>query len=209
MMNRYERWRSFEYAANWYEAALKKQAKIKQKNTMDAIASRARKFGLQGQVGRAAKIFSLEGIAPDNRKTLIELKKLHTGENGSNGRLQLRKVFILMKQMSFYSFSLSNFTAAGPLKLYTEHLLHASNCSISNQSKREMSSVTKLVKLTSIGQIPSFVSPACCSATFTALKMRKPAFASLAAVKFFGAKLLSAMQPKQLSRLFSFFEQSS
>ena len=75
MMNRFERWRSGEYAALWYEAASLKQAKNKSNSTMEALASRAKALCLQGQFGRAAKILSSEGIAPDNRKTLIELKK--------------------------------------------------------------------------------------------------------------------------------------
>ena len=48
---------------------------------MEALASRARTLCRQGQFGCAAKILSSEGTAPDNRKTLIELEKLHPGEN--------------------------------------------------------------------------------------------------------------------------------
>ena len=58
-----------------------KQAKNISNRTMEALASRAKTRCLQGQFGRAAKILSSEGIAPDNRKTLIELKKLHPEEN--------------------------------------------------------------------------------------------------------------------------------
>ena len=46
-------------------------------------------------------------------------------------------------------------------KMYPEHLLHAINCSISDQSKRAMNSLT------------SFVAPAFCSATLTALNKKK------------------------------------
>ena len=78
-MNRCEGWRSGEYAALWYEAASMKQAKITSKSTMEALAFRARLLFLQGQFGHAAKIVLSVGIAPDNRKDLIELKKIHPG----------------------------------------------------------------------------------------------------------------------------------
>ena len=43
---------------------------------MEALASQ-----LRAQFGPAPKIWSPEGIAPENRKTLIELEKLHPAEN--------------------------------------------------------------------------------------------------------------------------------
>ena len=149
-MNRFERWRYGEFAALWYEAASMKQAKNKSNSTMEALASRAKTPCLQGQFGRAAKILSSEGIAPDNRKTLIELKKLHPEENEilepledySCEAYQFDKGKVLLQLQSF-----SKFTAAGPSKMYLEHLLHAINCSISDQSKRAMNSLTKLVNL--------------------------------------------------------------
>ena len=176
MMNRFERWRSGEYAALWYEADSMKQAKYKSNSTMEALASRAKTLCLQGQFGRAAKILSLEGIAPDNRKTLIELKKLHPEGNAilepledySCGAYQFDEGKVVLQLQSF-----SKFTAAGPSKMYPEHLLHAINCSISDQSKRAMNSLTKLVNLASRGQLPSFVAPAFCSATLTALNKKK------------------------------------
>ena len=69
--------------------------------------------------------------------------------------------------------SFSNFTAAWPSKMYPEHLLHAINSLISDQSKRAMISLTKLVNLASRGQLASFVAPAFCSATITALNKKK------------------------------------
>ena len=65
--------RSDDYAALWYEAASMKQVKNKSNSTMEVLASRAKTLCLQGQFGRSAKVLSSEGIAPDNRKTLIEL----------------------------------------------------------------------------------------------------------------------------------------
>ena len=46
---------------------------------MEALASRNK--SLQGQFERAAKILSSQGLPRDNRKTLIELEKLHPKEN--------------------------------------------------------------------------------------------------------------------------------
>ena len=69
--------------------------------------------------------------------------------------------------------SFSNFTAAGPSKMYPEHFLQIINCSISDQSKRAMNSLTKLLNLASRGQLPIFMAPAFCSATLTALSKKK------------------------------------
>ena len=77
MMNRFERFRLGEYAALWHEAASMKQAKTKSNSTMESLASGARTLCLEGQFGRVAKNLLSEAIAPDNRKTLIELVKLH------------------------------------------------------------------------------------------------------------------------------------
>ena len=143
---------------------------------MEALASRAKTFCLQGQFGRAERILSSEGIAPYNRKPLIELKKLHPEENEilepledySCEACQFDEGKVLLQLQSF-----SKFTAAGPSKTYLEHLLHAINCSISDQSKQAMNSLTKLVNLASRGQLQSFVAPAFCSATLTALNKKK------------------------------------
>ena len=121
---------------------------------MEALTSRAKTLCLQGQYGRTAKILSSEGIAPHNRKTFIELKKLHPEENEilepledySCEAYQFDEGKVLL-QLQF----VSKFTAAGPSKMYPEHLLHAINCSISDQSKRAMNSLTKLVNLASRG----------------------------------------------------------
>ena len=143
---------------------------------METLASRAKKLCLPGQFGRAAKILSSEGVAPDNRKTLIELKKLHPEENEilepledySCEAYQFDEGKVLLQLQSF-----SKFTAAGPSKMYPEHLLQAINCSTFDQSKRAMNSLTKLVNLASSGQLPSFVALAFCSATLTAMNKKK------------------------------------
>ena len=145
-MKRFERWRSCEYAALWYEAASRKPAKNLSSRTMEALASRARALCLQRPFGREARILSSEGIATDNRKSLIELNKLHPGENVflepmedySCEALQFVEAKVLLQLQS-----LSNFTAAGPSKMHPENLLHAINSSISDQSKRARISLTK------------------------------------------------------------------
>ena len=104
---------------------------------MEALASRAKTLCFQGQFGRAAKILSSEGIAPDNRKTLLELKKLHPEENE------------ILEPLEDYS------------------------CEAYQFDERAMNSLTKLVNLASRGQLPSFVAPAFCSATLTALNKKK------------------------------------
>ena len=57
--------------------------------------------------------------------------------------------------------------------MYPEHLFHAINCSISDQSKRAINSPIKLVNLASKGKLPSFVAPAFCSDTLTAMNKKK------------------------------------
>ena len=69
--------------------------------------------------------------------------------------------------------SFSNITAAGISKMYPEHLLHAVMCTVPDQSKEPISSITKVEKLASRGQLPSFVAPTFCSASLTALKKTK------------------------------------
>ena len=132
MIYRFEGSSSGGYGALWYEAASMKQAKNKSNSTIEALASRAKTICLQGQFGRSAKMLSSEGIAPENRKTLIELKKLHPGENEildpmldfSCEAFQFDDAKVLLQLQIF-----PNFTAAGPSKRYSEHLLHAINCS--------------------------------------------------------------------------------
>ena len=63
--------------------------------------------------------------------------------------------------------SFSNFTAAGPSKMYPEHLLHAVTCAVPDQSKKSITSITKLVNLASSPVLLH------CSASLTALKKTK------------------------------------
>ena len=66
LLSRLERWKSGDYAALWYEAASMKQSSKNSNESIDALASRAKSLCLPGQFGRAAKVLSSDGIAPDN-----------------------------------------------------------------------------------------------------------------------------------------------
>ena len=131
---------------------------------------------LQIQFGRAAKILSSDGVACDKKKTLKELMNLHRAEEAppsetddySSNAYQLNEASVFTQLQSF-----SKFTAAGPSKMYPEHLLHAVKCAVPDQSKEPISSITKTEKLASRGQLPIFVAPTFCSASLTALKKTK------------------------------------
>ena len=131
---------------------------------------------IQGQFGRAAKILSSDGVAPDNKETLKQLMNLHPAEevpprvtdDYSSYAYQLDEASVFKQLQSF-----SNFTAARSSKMYPEHLLHAVTCAVPDQSKKSITSITKLVNLASRGQLPSFVAPTFCSASLTALKKTK------------------------------------
>ena len=64
--------------------------------------------------------------------------------------------------------------------MYPEHLLHAVNCAVSDQSKQAITSITKLVNLASRGQLPVSVAPVFCSSSLTALKKLKCGVRSIA-----------------------------
>ena len=53
MTNRFERWRSGEYAALWYEVASMKQAINESNSTVEVLASQARSLCLRGQLRRS------------------------------------------------------------------------------------------------------------------------------------------------------------
>ena len=86
--------------------------------SIDALASRAKSLCLQGQFGRAAKVLSSDGVAPDNAATLNELKKLHPKEkqldpqfdqNTNTNAFQFDEASVFSQIESF-----SKFTEAGP-----------------------------------------------------------------------------------------------
>ena len=86
-MSRLEQWKSGDYAALCYEAASMKHLKKTSNESIDALARRAKSFCLQGQFGRAAKVLSSDGVAPDNAATLNELKKLYHQEKQPDHQL--------------------------------------------------------------------------------------------------------------------------
>ena len=76
MSKQFERFKSGDNAGLWYEAALMKQPRKTVTETREAFAARAIALCLQRQFGRAAKILSSDGVAPDNIQTFRELKIL-------------------------------------------------------------------------------------------------------------------------------------
>ena len=50
-----------------------KQSSKTSNESIDALTSLAKSLCLQGQFGRAAKVLSSEGVAPENAATLNEL----------------------------------------------------------------------------------------------------------------------------------------
>ena len=103
----------------------------------------------QCQYGRAAKVLASGGFAPVNKGTLDSLKKLHPTE----GKPIVDQSFSLQA----YKFSgennseklnlFSRFTAAGPSKMFPEHLLHVVQCTTSDQSQVALRILTKLVNM--------------------------------------------------------------
>ena len=176
ILTRFERWKNGDYAGLWFEAVTMEQAKKMNHDSMETLAARAKSLCLQGQFGRAAKILSSDGVAPDNKETLNELMILHPAEevppretdDYSSYFYQFDEASVFKQLQSF-----SNFTAAGPSKMYPEHLLQALTCIVPAQSKKLITSITKLVKLARRGKLPSFVAPIFSSASLKALKKTK------------------------------------
>ena len=80
LLTRFEHWKDGDYAGLLFEAASMKQAKKINNDSMESLAERAKSLCIHGQFGRAAKILSSDGVAPDNKKTLKELINLHPAE---------------------------------------------------------------------------------------------------------------------------------
>ena len=115
---------------------------------MEALASRARTLCLQGQFGRAAKILSLEGTAPDNRKTFNEFEKRHPGLNAILEPLEdySCKIFQFDEANVFLELVFfSNFTAARPVQKVPRtssprnQLFHFRSIQASNEYHNEIS----------------------------------------------------------------------
>ena len=69
--------------------------------------------------------------------------------------------------------SFSRFTAAGPSKMFPEHLSHAVQYTASDESQLVLRLLTKLVNIICRGELPEFVSRALCRASLSALLKKK------------------------------------
>ena len=106
-----------------------KQSKRQRTNIIEEISVRAKTLCLQGQFGQAAKVLASEGLAPDNRATFKALEKLHPKEplpvvNLSDDTATNAFQFsenVVYEQLKIFS----KHTAAGPSKMFPEHLQHA------------------------------------------------------------------------------------
>ena len=132
---------------------------------------------MQGQFGPAAKILSSEGLAPNSRATLKALEELHPKEvppnllqpdNVASSAYQFSDNIVFEQLKTF-----SKYTAAGPPKMYPEHLLQAVECTAPDHSESDLKAITRFVNTGSRGKFPSFVSRALCSASLTALSKKK------------------------------------
>ena len=136
ILERINRWNSGDFGGLWNEACCLKQSKRSNVTNSKEIIKRAKKLCFQGQYGRAEKVLASDGFAPVNKATLDSLKKLHPPEekpivvqNFSSQAYQFSE-----KRVSEQLKLFSRFTAAGPSKMFPEHLLHAVQCTASDQS---------------------------------------------------------------------------
>ena len=67
----------------------------------------------------------------------------------------------------------SKYTAAGPSKMYPEHLLHAVECTAPDYSESALKAITRFVNTGSRGKFPSYISKALCIASLTAPSKKK------------------------------------
>ena len=116
-------------------------------------------------------------VAPQYRATLKALEELHPKEapptllqpdNVASSAYQFSDKIVFEQLKTF-----SKHTAAGPSKMYQEHLLHAVECTAPDHSESALRAITRFVNTGSRGKFPSFVSKALCSASLTALSKKK------------------------------------
>ena len=175
--NQIDRWNAGEYANLWTDALSMKQAKKKSTNGIEELTSRAKSLFLQAQFGRAAKILSSGGLAPNIRAFLKALEELHPKEappsllltdNVASSAYQFSDN-IVFEQLKFFS----KYSATGPSKMYLEHLLQAVQCTAPHHSESAPKAITEFVNTRSRCKFPSFVSKALCSVAFTAPSKKK------------------------------------
>ena len=155
-LERIKRWNSGEFAGLWNEACSVKQSKRSNDTSSEDIIKRAKNLSFQGQYGRAAKVLTSDGFAPLNKATLDSVKKLHPTkrtpivvQSFSSQAYQSSEENVSEQLNSF-----SRFTAAGPSKMFPEHLLHAVQCTASDQSQIALRVLTKLVNISCRGELP-------------------------------------------------------
>ena len=132
---------------------------------------------LQGQFGRAAKVLASEGLAPDNKATFKALEKLHPKEllpvvslldDTASNAFQFSENVVYEQLKTF-----SKHIAAGPSKMFPEHLRHAVDCTAPDRSELALKAITKFVDFGSRGLFPAFISKVLCCSSLTAyLKQR-------------------------------------
>ena len=129
---------------------------------------------MRGQFGFAAKILSFDGLAPNSRATLNALGELHPKElpptllqpdNIASSAYQFSDNIVFEKLKTF-----SRYTAAGPSKMYPEHLLQ--ECNAPDHSEFALKAI-RFVNTGSRGKFSIFVSKTLRSASLTALSNKK------------------------------------
>ena len=178
---------------NRWNAACLKQSKRSSYTSSKDIIKRAKILCFQGQYGRAENVLAPDGFAPVNKATLDGLKKLHPTE----GKPIVVQIFSSQayhfseEKVSEQFNSFSGFTAAGPSKMFPEHLLHDVQCTASDQSQIVLRIMTKLVNIRCRGELPEFFSQALCSASLSALLKKKGGIRSIAVGEVFAEQAIS------------------
>ena len=174
---RFDRWNAGECATLWSEAVSLKQSKRQRTNSIEEISVRAKTLFLQGQYGRAAKVLASEGLAPDNKATFKALEKLHPKvplpdvslpDDTASNAFQFSENVVYEQLKTF-----SKHTAAGPSKMFPEHLQHAVDCTAPDRSEFALKAITKFVNIGSNSHFPVFISKALCCASLKALSKKK------------------------------------
>ena len=159
-----------------------KQSKRPNDTNSKEIIKRAKNLCFQGQYGRAANVLASDVFAPVNKAILDNLKKLHPPEE--------KPIVVQNFSSQAYQFSEENvseqlnlfprFTAAGPSKGFPEHLLHAVQCTASDQSQIALRVLTKHVDISCRREIPELASQALCSASLSTLLKKKGGYRPIA-----------------------------
>ena len=107
------------------------------------------------------KSLASEGLAPDNKATFKALEKLHPKEpipdvslsdDIASNAFQFSENAVYEQLKTF-----SKHTAAGPSKMFPEHLQHAVDCTAPDRSEFALKAITKFVNFGSRGLFPVFI----------------------------------------------------